>query len=59
MISPLKKLTTAFIFTFGITPPRPEQEGTVAIFICAMILGGVLLVFGLGTLFLRIVLKAG
>jgi hypothetical protein len=47
-MNPCKQVTHSFIMTFGITPPRPEQELKATIFICTMLLGTVLLVIGLG-----------
>jgi hypothetical protein len=34
--------------TFGITPPRPDQELTVTIFIHTMLLGNILFLVALG-----------
>jgi hypothetical protein len=48
IFNPFKHVTQSFIMTFGITPPRPEQELKATIFICAMLLGTILLVVGLG-----------
>jgi hypothetical protein len=42
--------------TFGITPPRPEQELKATIFICAMLFGTLVLVIGLGLFVLRQIL---
>lgn len=44
----LKMVSRAFITAFGITQPGPEQERRAAIFICAMLLGAVILVIGIG-----------
>jgi hypothetical protein len=53
IFNPFKQVTQSFIMTFGITPPRPEQELKATIFICAMLLGTLVLAFGLGLLVLR------
>jgi hypothetical protein len=53
MFNPFKQVTQGFIMTFGITPPRPKQEVRATIFICAMLLGTVALVIGLGMFALR------
>jgi hypothetical protein len=46
--NPFMRVTRGFIMTFGITPPRPEQELMATIFICTMLLGTVLFVLALG-----------
>ena len=48
IFNPFKQVTQSFIMTFGITPPRPEQELKAIIFICAMLFGTLVLVIGLG-----------
>jgi hypothetical protein len=48
VMNPFRQVTHSFVMTFGITPPRPEQELKATIFICTMLLGTVLLVIGLG-----------
>jgi hypothetical protein len=53
MFNPFKQVTQGFIMTFGITPPRPEQELKATIFVCAMLLGTVVFVIGLGLFVLR------
>ena len=53
IFNPFKQVTQSFIMTFGITPPRPEQELKATIFICTMLLGTVVLVIGLGLFVLR------
>jgi hypothetical protein len=53
IFNPFKQVTQSFIMTFGITPPRPEQELKATIFVCAMLLGTLVLVAGLGLLVLR------
>uniref|UniRef100_A0A372INV2 DUF2970 domain-containing protein n=2 Tax=Paracidobacterium acidisoli TaxID=2303751 RepID=A0A372INV2_9BACT len=52
-MNPFRQLTNSFIFTFGITPPRPEQERTATVFISALLFGTILLVLGLAVLILR------
>lgn len=39
MFNPFRQLTQAFIMTFGVTPPRPEQEVRATLFICGMLFG--------------------
>jgi hypothetical protein len=51
-VNPLKQVTNSFIMTFGITPPRPEQELTATIFISTMLFGTILFVLGLGVFML-------
>jgi hypothetical protein len=53
MFKPLRQVTQGFIMTFGITPPRPDQEMKATIFICAMLFGTIALVIGLGVFVLR------
>ena len=53
IFNPFKQVTQSFIMAFGITPPRPEQELKATIFICAMLLGTLVLAIGLGLLVLR------
>lgn len=53
ILNPFKPITQSFIMTFGITPPRPEQELKATIFICAMLFGTVAFVIGLGVFVLR------
>jgi hypothetical protein len=53
IFNPFKQVTQSFIMTFGITPPRPEQELKATIFICAMLVGTLVLAIGLGLLVLR------
>jgi hypothetical protein len=53
LFNPFKQVTQSFIMTFGITPPRPEQELKATIFVCAMLLGTLVLVIGLGLFALR------
>jgi hypothetical protein len=53
MFNPFKQVTQSFIMTFGITPPRPEQELRATIFICTMLLGTVAFVAGLSMFVLR------
>jgi hypothetical protein len=53
IFNPFKQVTQSFIMTFGITPPRPEQELKATIFICTMLLGTVVLVIILGLFVLR------
>ena len=52
-MQPLKKFTEAFIYTFGITPPRPEEERTTTIFISTFMAGAILFLVGLGELILH------
>jgi hypothetical protein len=42
-VKPLRLLVDAFVNTFGITPPTPENEARAGRFI-ALMLGGVLVV---------------
>jgi hypothetical protein len=51
-------LTEAFIATFGITRPRPEQQRTAQYVIGGFLLGCILLVVGI-TAFLLIALRGG
>jgi hypothetical protein len=55
VLNPFKHITQGFIVTFGITPPSPEQELRATIFICAMLLGVLVVVGGMGLLVLRLV----
>ena len=42
----LTRLTETFIATFGITPPRPEQQRTANLIIGGILLGVLIVVFG-------------
>jgi hypothetical protein len=55
VLNPFKHITQGFIVTFGITPPSPEQELKATVFICAMLLGVLVVVGGMGLLVLRLV----
>jgi hypothetical protein len=54
MLNPFKQITQGFIVTFGITPPGPEQELRATVFICALLLGALVVVGGLSLLVLRL-----
>ncbi len=52
-LNPFRQLTQAFIMTFGITPPQPEQEVRATLFICGMLFGLLALVVAVAALILR------
>lgn len=56
MFNPFRQLTQAFIITFGITSPRPEQEVRATLFICGMLFGSLALVVVVGGLILKYML---
>jgi hypothetical protein len=53
IVNPLKHVMHSFIFTFGITPPRPQEERIATIFVSTLLAGTVLLIIGFGVLMLR------
>jgi hypothetical protein len=53
VINPFRQIATSFIFTFGITQPRPEQERTATVVISALLVGTIVLVLGLAILILH------
>jgi hypothetical protein len=53
IVNPLKHVMHSFIFTFGITPPRPQEERIATIFVSMLLAGTVLLIIGFGVLMLR------
>jgi hypothetical protein len=56
MRNPFDRVADAFIMTFGITRPRPEQERLATIFIVLLLLGTVCFATAMGIFFLRQIL---
>lgn len=52
MVNPFKQATHSFIMTFGISPPPSEQELTVTVLICTILLGTILFVVAPGVFLL-------
>jgi len=53
MFDPFRQVALGFIMTFGITPPRPEQELRATILICMMLVVAMFLAVGSGLFTLR------
>jgi hypothetical protein len=53
MRNPFNRIAEAFILTFGITRPRPENERVATIFIVSLLFGTVCFAVAMGILFIR------
>jgi hypothetical protein len=56
MRNPFDRVADAFILTFGITRPRPEQERLATIFIVSLLFGTVCFAAAMAIFFIRQIL---
>lgn len=55
-MQPFRRVSQAFIVTFGITQPRPDQEQVATVFIVSLLAVVLLCAIGIGAFLLHIVL---